>query len=135
MPDVGTTASKLIGANFVPPFAYEHVLNFPPWGFVAIAVSVSVFHGVAAFWVFAAPVRKDNWFWNVHQFLLNLAGSLAGWTVLWLLWERVKLDGSMNGWDLGLAFISFIGVTGYLPRTAVGLTQVPTELFEKLLKK
>jgi hypothetical protein len=70
--------------------------------------------------------------WHMHQLWLNFVGSLVGWACLWFVVRWIVGGTSNFGWEYALlALIAFIGVTGYLPSTAVGIVQAIGTLVEK----
>gem|GEM_PF-3425848 len=67
----------------------------------------------------------------LHQWVLNFSGAAVGCWALWLLWTRLadRLV-SENAWLIGV--IAFLGVTGLLPRFAVGIAFSTEKLGEWL---
>ncbi len=54
----------------------------------------------------------------IHQFLLNLSGSVVGWIALYyILFERVS--GTLSLVDLIVMLIAYVGITGYLPHLII----------------
>ena len=105
---------------------------FLTWPIFVIAIIASLFFGVYAINIFfkkaEVPKTKDEHFsWKIHQFWLNFVGSLSGWIILYFLLKRVEHLAS-NDYVFTLSFadfisfvLCFIGITGYMPATIVGL--------------
>ncbi len=95
--------------------------------YIATAISVSIFHGIFATSVFNVPTKGMSFAWKVHQFWLNFLGSIIGWCALWAVYHNVSpcliaACASEYGWpDVGLFLLAFLGVTGYIPFTVIGL--------------
>lgn len=99
--------------------------------YAIIAVALSLFYGWKAVKIFKAnksddDVEKLDWSWKLHQSWLNFAGSIVGWLVLWVMFQKFLgciSDGCtvvFGAWDFIGYLIAFIGVTGYLPAAVVG---------------
>jgi hypothetical protein len=117
-------------------------------GFCIFALTASLFYGWKAVEIFLSlsPSRTDadlhrhkkKWSWQLHQFWLNFFGSAVGWTCLWFVivkvWADVACDRfpSLSWGESALALVAFLGVTGYLPFTAVNLANTATSLIGKL---
>lgn len=123
-------------------------LNWLPWIFWTIATVASVLYGAFAVAIFVRPAERPPTAWLWHQRWLNFVGSMTGWLALWLLFVRhcgwpVQSCGREPGWwDAIGALVAFVGVTGYLPFTIVGLisgaralSMKAGSLVEKLLPK
>jgi hypothetical protein len=91
-------------------------------------------------WIFlvsSGSSRPQLW----HERWLNLFGSLVGWVTGWLIlvrhcgWPIQKCGGQPDGWDLIGGLVAFVGVTGYLPYTIVGLISGVHKLAGELIKK
>jgi hypothetical protein len=99
----------------------------------------SGFYGFAAISIFHVSTENKPWSWRVHQLWLNFLGALCGWTALFVLVHKLGLafrEGGSNHFaasDFGLFLVAFIGVTGYLPRTLVGVAAAPSEVLAKLV--
>jgi hypothetical protein len=72
--------------------------------------------------------HKEKCSWRVHQRWLNFAGSMVGWWCLWVVgvkvwpfWPFVIASESLTWGDAGLAFVAFLGVTGFIPYAATTL--------------
>jgi hypothetical protein len=92
--------------------------------YVVLAVIASIFFGVAAPRLFEVVTKNWSNFTWIHQFWLNFSGSIAGWISFWILWRRVLSAEStptveLGSWEIFLALVGFIGVTGFLPMTTV----------------
>lgn len=73
-----------------------------------------------------------------HTFIFNLAGSVAGWMLLWAGLYRVTAEPTLSrlDWiDLFVFLLAFLGVTGHLPQFAHGLVASVGRLAEVLAKK
>ena len=107
--------------------------------YVLVAGGFSVFYGLKAAEIFLDPIpQKKPRAWTFHQFWLNFTGSVVGWLCLWFVGAKVLacLSGtfptSIDAWDALVAFFAFVGVTGYLPATAVALVQSIGALIGKI---
>lgn len=94
------------------------IFNTHPY-FIIIAI-------VCSFWVtYHVPSIHTVKSWQdfvfpqlIHQFLLNLSGSLLGWISLYyFLWERPS--GTLTLVDLVVLLIAYVGITGYLPHLVI----------------
>ena len=70
-----------------------------------------------------------------HQYLLNFMGAAVGCGASWLLWRHWPNDGQPTWPQVGLALAAFVGLTGYMPWTIVGLTNIPGEVAKAIIKK
>ena len=109
----------------------------PLW-YVALSMVASGFYGFAAISIFQVSTDNKPWSWRVHQFWLNFLGALCGWAALFMLVYRLSpafrgSDNQIAASDFGLFLVAFIGVTGYLPRTLVGIAAAPSEVLAKLV--
>lgn len=97
--------------------------------YFAIALVVSLFFGVCAPKMFQVKTATWDRFTWVHQFWLNFVGSMTGWICLWLISGRISAwllatpPVDLGSWDMFIAFVAFIGITGYLPMASVQLIQ------------
>jgi hypothetical protein len=104
------------------------------------AFVASLFFGFFAVTIFEVPLPKVKplWAWKLHQFWLNFTGSFVGWVALWFLGRKViaclvpSCSVEPNAWDVAAFFLAFVGVTGFLPLTIVGLITGLKELLVKL---
>jgi len=110
----------------------------PPYWFIGVSLAASVFYSARAFAIFHVSGKDEDWSWWVHQVWFNFLGAIVGWAALWLLISKLRSTAAtesvqIDGWDFGLFVVAFIGVTGHLPRTLVGLVVAPGELFSRLV--
>jgi hypothetical protein len=111
--------------------------------FWLLALGASTFYGLFAVDIFV-PVKtlddikkKHQPAWLVHQAWLNFAGSIVGWACLWVVcvkvWPFVSRDSfeSLTWGDAALAFVAFLGVTGYIPYTATAIARTASGAITK----
>jgi hypothetical protein len=73
-----------------------------------------------------------------HQRWLNFSGSIVGWICLWILGVKfvpfAAADSfpSLSWGDVGLAFVAFVGVTGYLPAMVAAIVQTGLSVIGKI---
>jgi hypothetical protein len=79
---------------------------------------------------------------RIHQRWFNFTGSLAGWVALWCLVRRAggvswfsSSSGQATGSDFALAFVAFVGVSGYLPYATMGAVKALETLVAEALKR
>jgi hypothetical protein len=113
--------------------ATEWAIPFPPWWYTIPAILFSLFYGLSAFKIFDAPTCGKHWTWVIHQIWFNLLGAATGWSALWVLYLRAAHQDPFDIWNLLLFVLAFIGITGHMPRTIVGLVLAPGEIFAKLV--
>lgn len=98
------------------------------WVIALVASLLYGWHAVAIFKAHissADPQPPKSWWW--HQRWLNFLGAFVGWSALWFLLRKFigcilgPCTAEPTAWDVLAAFISFIGITGYLPATVVSL--------------
>lgn len=103
-------------------------MTWLPWVFWVVAIVASVLYGAFAITIFVkvkGPPPSRPWFW--HQRWLNFLGSIVGWLSSWLIilrhcgWPITSCEGPPDAWDLIGGLIAFLGMTGYLPFTLLGL--------------
>jgi hypothetical protein len=105
---------------------------FLTWPIFILALIASIFYGSYAINIFFAKAKvKDtkgeHFSWKIHQFWLNFIGSFSGWIILFFLLKRIEHLPSkdyvftFSFQDLISFFICFIGITGYLPSTIIGI--------------
>jgi len=58
---------------------------------------------------------KENGPLRWHQRWLNFLGSLAGWSLAYVVLRHSWSAGDFRLSDLPLAFLAFVGMTGHLP--------------------
>lgn len=105
-----------------------------------VAFLASGFYGYYALDIFKShsAADKQHVAWKWHQRWSYFLGSAVGWLSLWLLIR--KFGGCVFGncaadagvLDIVGAFVAFIGVTGYLKDTVVGLVSGIGSLAGKL---
>jgi len=111
---------------------------YAPVAYWIIAVCVSGWIGWYALPIFSVEKTNTPMLWQ--QRLTNFVGALVGWLVLWPLgvryWGCLSVAGctdvSVGWWDVFGGFIAFIGVTGYLPYTVIGLIRTVFEAGRRL---
>jgi len=111
--------------------------------FWLVALAFSAFHGRKAVQIFVnedvRKARKDDWAWHLHQFWLKLLRSVVGWAALWLLLPALE-DCFITECPSDVAhyvgwFISFVGVTGYLPMTLIGIASSFDQLIDAIVAR
>jgi hypothetical protein len=76
--------------------------------------------------------------WKIHQGWFNFCGSIVGWICLWNLGLKfvplavTDTYPSLTWADIGLAFVAFVGVTGYLPFAVVTIMQTGLSVVSKI---
>ncbi len=117
-----------------------------PVMFVVIAFILSLFLGLNCLEIFDVDVKDQKSFpksRRVQQIWFNFTGSLFGWGALWCLLQRASVilgqcspskTGQATWSDFALAFVAFVGVSGYLPYTAMGIVEALKLLVNKFLK-
>jgi hypothetical protein len=105
-----------------------------------VALVASALYGWKAVEIFTdVPNHKGKppsaWWW--HQRWLNFAGSVVGWVALWVVGKKLlpcfltECAAEPSIWLALSTFIAFVGVTGYLPFTVVGLVSGASVLASK----
>lgn len=110
-------------------------LGLPFW---TVALVFSAFYGWKAREIFQVKRDDESWAYIAHQSWFNFAGCLCGWAAFWLeavsvSWYAAtgaKIEFGLA--DAALAVLAFIGMTGLLPTTIVGLIQGIRELAGKV---
>jgi hypothetical protein len=110
-------------------------LRLPFW---AVALLFIAFYGWKARDIFQVERDHESWAYLAHQSWFNFAGSLCGWAAFWLEAVRIswyassgaKLEFGLS--DAALGILAFIGMTGLLPTTIVGLIQGIRDLAGKV---
>ena len=103
-----------------------------------VGFSFSLFFGFKAPEIFNVFPFKDTMAWRFYQFWFNFLGSLVGWTTLWFLTRKVysclqiSCPAQIDFMDLVTIFIAFVGITGHLPYTVMGLITGISELAKKI---
>lgn len=107
--------------------------------FCVVAVGMSIFYGWYACKIHQVEVPKDNVPWLIHQFWFNFLGAAIGWVATWAVLGSVLVcakDNCPNSISLSsvtLFLVAFIGITGHLPTSLVGLIGGLKEFVDKLL--
>ena len=110
-------------------------LGVPFW---IVAIGFSAFYGWKARDIFQAKRAEESWAYLLHQAWLNFAGSLSGWAAFWLEAVRISWVATSGAQlqfhlsDAALAFVAFVGMTGLMPTTVVGLIEGVRELAAKV---
>ena len=108
-------------------------------GYWLVAVCVSGAIGWYALPIFSVEKTNTPMLWQ--QRWTNFVGVLTGWLILWALgihfWDSLSLPNgyaavTVGWWDAFGGFIAFIGVTGYLPYTVIGLVHTIFETGRRL---
>ena len=95
------------------------------WPFWTLAVLSSLFYAWKCFDIFTEGQPTKPWAWTLHQRWFNGLGSFAGWVAMYFLLQKVSSCPSggcatqLTLGDAGSFFFAFVGVTGYLPYTAM----------------
>ncbi len=109
--------------------------------FWTVAFLASLFHG---FYCFEVHGIKDKAKYHIaaliQQWCFNFIGSLFGWIALWLLVRRcgglssfLSYSPATERWsDFALAFVAFVGISGYLPFATITNIRNVRELADKL---
>lgn len=104
------------------------LLSWLPWLFWGVAIVASSLYGAFAIQIFVGSKTFPRpWVW--HQRWFNFFGSMVGWLAAWLIilrhcgWPITTCVGPTDGWDLVGALIAFLGMTGHLPFTIMGLAE------------
>lgn len=105
--------------------------DLPLWVLITVAIlgaAFTLFYGLRAIEIFVDPPPSNKPLsWRFHQFWLNALGSAVGWVALLFLLARVfpcfevACSAALTALDTVLFFVAFVGVTGYLPATVVGI--------------
>jgi hypothetical protein len=108
--------------------------------YAGLALVASAYYGWFARSIFTSKEGEDRRDWpglfpyKIHQFWLNFTGSMVGWGSAWNL-RRFAIEG-LEHFGLShalLALVAFLGVTGLLPYTLVGLATSIATAAEKLI--
>ena len=106
-------------------------LGAPYW---TLAIILSAFYGWKARDIFQVKRPDESWAYLAHQAWFNSVGALSGWAALWLEAVRISWYATTGAQlqfgltDVVLSIIAFIGVTGFMPTTIVGLIEGIREL-------
>lgn len=110
-------------------------LGVPFW---ALAVLFSAFYGWKARDIFQVKRPEESWAYLAHQAWFNFVGALSGWVAFWLEALRIAWYATSGAQiqfglsDAALGIMAFIGITGLMPTTVVGLIQGIRELAGKV---
>jgi hypothetical protein len=122
----------------------------PCWvriAYALVALTASALYGWYAVKIFLGVPSKDEQkhfahrdrlSWRNHQRWFNFCGSLVGWICLWFLGLKfvpvAVTDSypSLKWGDIGLAFVAFVGVTGYLPGAVVTVVNTGMTVIGKI---
>ena len=121
---------------------------FLSWPIIVTGIVASLFYGIYAINIFFPKdkvdgTKNEHLSWKIHQFWLNFLGSALGWTILYYLLKRVdyleKLGRNDYYYDISFldifsVFIAFVGITGFLPMTIVGLINSISTLAQKIIE-
>lgn len=104
----------------------------PIWFFITAGLGTGLY-AVFCFEIFSEPTKDRPLSWIIHQVWFNALGAATGWAACWLLGQRLRDGVLLDGWTLAYFLLAFIGVTGHMPRTVVGLVLAPGTLFDKVV--
>ncbi len=118
---------------------------FLTWPIVPMAIIWSIGYGLFAIRIFFKKDQVDatksaHPSWKIHQFWLNFLGSIVGWIITYFLLSRIEyLWESDYSYTISFAdvfsfLLAFIGITGFLPMTVVGLVNAVSSLAEKIIE-
>jgi hypothetical protein len=102
-------------------------MNWLPWVFWILAIVGSGLYAAFGVAIFARPGDSPPRPWLWHQRWLYFLGSIVGWLAAWLVflrhcgWPVHTCGGEPGWWDVIGGLTAFIGMTGYLPTTVLGL--------------
>lgn len=106
-------------------------------------IAFSIFFGCKACAIFvdqkseeASSERTSSF--KFYQFWFNFLGSMFGWAALWILldshdWLLATSHRELQLSDGVLFFTAFVGMTGHLPMTMMGVVLTLGEVVKKLL--
>ena len=112
--------------------------NIYSLAFALLGFAFSLFYGFKASDIFDVDHTDKPRAWRFHQFWLNFVGSVAGWVMLWIAIQRLRLaidspEQSLKLSDFALLLIAFIGVTGFLPLSVVSFIQGIRDIAAKVM--
>ncbi len=102
-----------------------------------ISLVLILFYAIKAYDIFA-PAEKPNEAQKIHNYWFNGLGALIGcvllWTVIAKFWYSIEHHDTsiLTSGDYLTLLFSFIGITGFMPVTVVGITQSLGQLINKL---
>jgi hypothetical protein len=115
--------------------------TIPLWFFVCylvVSFSASLFYSLKAYDIFTdvKDIKDLKWTQKLHQFWFNFLGSSVGWaTAFFLVVKIFFITNPLFLWtDIILGIIAFIGITGHLPRSIVGIVVSLGDLVSKIIK-
>ena len=106
--------------------------------FTVVGVGFSLFFGFKATEIFSVPTEGRTAAWKFYQYWFNFLGSFVGWIALGFLARKVYFclqslcPAQVDLMDLLVIFVAFVGVTGHLPYTVMGLIQGINDLAKKI---
>lgn len=103
-----------------------------------VGVAFACFYGAKACSIFEVDTSKKPMSWRIHQFWFNFLGCLSGWAALWMLldrhgWFLTGQPGEIGLSDGVLLATAFIGMTGHLPMSMMGVLGTLGEAATKLI--
>ena len=118
----------------------------PLWftvAFWAVAIVVSIVLGIWCFEIHGLNRKAFSKAAAGQQIWFNSVGSVLGWIAVWCLarraWTVGWLSAGSNGQatvsDFALAFVGFVGVSGYLPYATMGAIDALKVLTQKALER
>lgn len=123
-------------------------MTIPAWFeivFLLVAVIASGFFGFFCFEIHNLDRSAFKWQEKIQQVWFNFVGALIGWIALWILvrqwwgaWRLPTAPGvpvQMTVSDFGLALIAFVGISGYLPFTVMGVIRTFVALVQKVVER
>jgi 4-hydroxybenzoate polyprenyltransferase len=113
---------------------YTFTISF--WAFAFLA---SAFLGYFCYEIHVVTEEKGKipWQRRWQQYWFNFIGSLSGWIAIWFVVQKLWASNLGQGRlaDFGLAVVGFIGITGYLPYTVIGVINAVWELAKKVIER
>lgn len=109
------------------------------WLYCLVALTASFVYGRYACRIFEVDDKAKHWSWHAHQFWFNFLGSTIGWVAAWAVIGSVlscgqgRCSDTISFSSVVLFFLAFLGITGHLPVSLVGLIGSLKELVTKLL--
>jgi len=115
--------------------------------YAVVALTASALYGWYAVKIFLGVPPKDQQqnfkhreflSWKNHQRWINFCGSMVGWVCLWIVGVKfvplLVADAypPLTWRDVGLSFVAFVGVTGYLPAAVVTIVQTGASVLGKI---
>ncbi len=123
----------LVAHSWIPSIPWHQ----PDAAFWSVAGGFAIFYGVGCFrvWPGDDPTSPVSRTWLAHQYWLNGVGSLVGWVALYFLLQKYVHGESIGegAKDFALGLVAFLGITGHLPLTAVGIAVAIRDVAKKAL--